>query len=248
MALSNLPHFFASKLGFDHQRVQQFVDANRAFLNYTTRLILWPHWLSFRVIVHRFVNARFSNVSLLTDWKNQLETVRGSIDFGPVLTELLMGQFLIELQERIIQKLLAHPKLLHFSNTSIWNAFLTVLETDLRISLAVLREFVLAVNMAPVIAENPELASELCPGLRPVVVAFCLKSFAPDESMAAVVSPDRFMAHFGIEEIPETMEYASSSVMGFAKVYGFHWERWSKRKLGRLAVQNFPSLEQYTTE
>jgi hypothetical protein len=76
IAFCNLPRCLAPALDFDITRGYRFGHANREFLDYTTRKMLWPHR------AHRFVNGRFDEASLVNDWQSGFERIRQSLTLG----------------------------------------------------------------------------------------------------------------------------------------------------------------------
>jgi hypothetical protein len=127
----------------------------------------------------------------------------------------------------------------------IWNGFITALETDLRISLPFLREVVLALNMAPSIAEDPEIALEVCPKLSLPIICFVLQMFVPDDTFPEPLNAMNFMEKFNIFRMPAEVVLQEQDAIGFNRINDMNLERWNVRKLGQNVVKQFGYLSQY---
>jgi hypothetical protein len=132
-----------------------------------------------------------------------------------------------------------------FSNAMLWNGFLTAVEFDLKVSLPLLREVVLALNTAPNIAQNPEIAKEICPTLELTTIGFVILTFVPDEQFPTSIDPMKFMEAFQVFCLPPEVTLAEPAVGAFDKMQHIQFSRWNVTKVAPKIAQRFPFLKRY---
>jgi hypothetical protein len=180
--------------------------------------------------------------------KEVLDRVNRSLQFGREINKLLLSHLILDFQVKTANKMFANPARFMFSNAIVWNGFVTAVDLDLRISLPLLREVVLAVNMAPMIAENPPLAKDICPSIPLNVVAFVLMTFTPDEDFPKPIDPMKFMETFEIWGLPPDMNLPEPDASEFVPLVGLKWERWRKWRLDGETLEKFPFLKNYVSK
>jgi hypothetical protein len=125
----------------------------------------------------------------------------------------------------------------------VWNGFITALENDLRIALPLLREVVLLLNMAPSIAENPEIALEICPKMSLPTMCFVLQMFVPDEVVTKPLNAMGFMERYNVFSMPPEVSLPDPDAFGFDRITDMQLERWNVRKLGPSVAKKFKYLK-----
>jgi hypothetical protein len=165
--------------------------------------------------------------------------------FPADLNGVMMNYFLAEFQTLAANKILQNPSRLTFSNAMIWNGLMTAIEGDLRISLPILRELVLAINMAPSIAERPEIAKEVCPMLSLTLIAFVVMMFTPDENFPRPVNAIRFMEFYSILGLPAEITLPDVEIRTFDQLPQMRLDRWKLAGLPPKMASKFPYLARY---
>jgi hypothetical protein len=187
----------------------------------------------------------FDSDTLLQDVKQFFARVFQSLDFAIPIQQLLIGQFLTDFQHRTINKLLGNPSRFCFSNAMRWNGFLTAIELDLRISLPLLREVVIGLNMAPTIAANPEIVKEICPNLPIPVLTFLLMMFAPDDVVKQPINLIKFTEMYDIQAFTTRVALPEKDVEGFWDIKGLMLDNWSHRRFDPQTLEEFRWLAKY---
>jgi len=199
------------------------------------------------VICNRFATAKFEMNLLLDDCKELLDRAARALAFPREMNAFLIDYFIGEFQLRAANKILQNPARFTFSNAMIWNGFLTAVESDLKLSLPRLREVVLALNMAPNIAKNPEIAREICPNLPMTTIGFVIMMFVPDEAFANPLDPMGFMEACGVFSLPSEVSLDEPEVGAFERMRTIDFGRWSDTKVPAKIAQRFPFLKNYAT-
>jgi hypothetical protein len=127
----------------------------------------------------------------------------------------------------------------------IWNSAVSSVQSEVKVEFPLLRELVLALNLAPTIAQMPELALEICPNVPISVVCFILCKFVPDLNVPAPLDAFTFMQHYKIMEQPYNVSMPESEFVGFDEIGDIDTEVWNVRKLSPKLQKVFPYLEGY---
>ena len=168
--------------------------------------IVQPALSRSEILVNRYCTGSFEFDELLLDFKDVMTLVRDSFCFGDEINKLMMDRFVSLLEYRFINKILENPSRFTFTNSMMWNSFLTAMENDERISMPVLRQVVSALVMASSISKQPDMADEVCPDVPKVVVTFILMNYVTDKNQPEKVKPLNFAKRCKISEIPEVLE------------------------------------------
>jgi hypothetical protein len=129
-----------------------------------------------------------------------------------------------------------------------WNGFLTAIELDLKISLPLLREVVVSLNMAPTISASPEIVKEICPNIPIPVLAFLLMMFAPDDVIKQPISLIKFTEMYDIQAFTTMVAFPEKDVEGFWDIRGLKLENWSLRRFDPQTLEEFGWLTKYQHE
>jgi hypothetical protein len=242
LSLANIPRQFTS---FRRDRIRAFLSPLQPIVNSTVAQFFRPFSSNLELLTNRLATAVFEPTALIEDCQTVFQRASASFIFTPEINRFLTAQFLMEFQTRAGNKILHNPARFTFSNAMIWNALITALESDLRIALPFLREVVLAVNMAPSIAEKPEIATEICPRLSLTTVCFVLQMFVPDESFPNLLNAMDFMERYKVFSIPPEVTLPNPDAVGFDKIDDMQLERWNRRRIDKALAKEFRYLAAY---
>jgi hypothetical protein len=231
--------------GLQRPRVSQFVSVLQPFVTSGARRLLRQHETNLEMIANRFSTAKFDLQSLLDDVREIVAAVRGSLTFPRELNTLLMDYYIALFQQRAANKILANPARFTFSNAMIWNGFVTALESDLKLSVPLLRDVVIAVNMAPNIAERPEIAKEVCPSLTITTITFVLLMFVPDDVFPRPLAPFNFMDAYAVTALPTEISLPEPIIPISDQLRGLRLERWNMAAPTPKELKKFPYLKKY---
>jgi hypothetical protein len=230
---------------FNADRLNRFRTMFQMQINAAVRLLIRPHLNRVEVICNRFVSAQFDSDTLLHDVNEFFSRVFQSLDFAIPIQDLLIKQFLTDFQYCAINKLLGNPSRFWFSNAMRWNDFLTAIELDLRISVPLLREVVVGVNMAPTISANPEIVKEICPNVTIPVLTFLLMMFAPDDVIKEPINLIKFTEMYDIQAFTTRVVLPEKDVEGCWDIQGLKLESWSLRRFDPQTLEEFRWLAKY---
>jgi hypothetical protein len=198
-----------------------------------------------KVISNRFITAKFDADTLLSDFMKMISSTCEMLPYSADINNLLMDQLLLDMQIAAIDRLLENPGRFTFTNAIVWSSFLTTLQADLDISLPYLKEFVLALNMAPAFRDTPDLAPEVCPNIPLPVIAYLMASFVPDKLYTSKLSPVVFMREHKLAEIPKSPFLPDPELVRFVPLPEIPWDKWPACNFAPKALQAFPFIRNY---
>jgi hypothetical protein len=242
LSLANIPRHFPS---FRRYRVRAFLSPLQPVVNSVITQFFRSLLSNLELLTNRLATAKFDPVSLIEDCHAVFQRASELFAFTPQINRFLMTQFLADFQIRAGNKILRHPARFTFTNAMIWNTFISALENDLRVSLPFLREVVLLLNMAPTIAERPQIAVEICPKLALTTVGFVLQMYMPDETFPTQLNATPFMERYKVFNMPREVTLPDLDAMGFDNITDMQLERWNVRNLGPVLSKQFKYLAAY---
>jgi hypothetical protein len=245
LAIANIVQNSESQLHFASDRSSQFLTFCRSRITQAVESVLHFHESELNVIGNRFITAKFEYVSLLEDMSEVLGRTRAALNFGRDANKRLLGHLLADFEVKTANKMFANPSRFIFTNAIVWNTFVSAVDSDLRITLPLLREVVLAINMAPTIAEKPEIAREICPHLSLQVIGYLLMMFAPDGAFPTPIDTMRFMETFEIWAVPSEVKLPPVQLTGFDNIPEIKWDRWRDWKGDPATLSKFPFFTDY---
>jgi hypothetical protein len=240
VTIASLVH--ANQARFNPDRSARFLAFVQPFVEQTTRAVLLPHAASMHVIANRFISACFDAISLLEDLREVVGGIKQSLKFGTDVGKALFAQLILDFQVSTANKMFANPARFNFSHAMTWNSFLTVSDTDAGVPLPLLREVVFALNMAPMLCDNPQIAREICPTLPVSILVFMVMNFAPDEALPEPINPVKVIDALALDGLSPQVTLPTPEVKGFVPLPGMAWQRWKKFKFDRATLHRFPFI------
>jgi hypothetical protein len=234
----------------DAERTRAMLEVVGAILDQNLRRIIHRSLRGVNVLINRLVTAAFESDRLLQDFKAISQTVRTEFALGDCLSRFLIKAIMWSLERRILNKLMENPGRFTFQNAMAWNAFINVFENDERVPMALLRQGMSALVLAPEITHTPEAVREFCPDLAPATVAFFLANYQPDASMPGPIDVALFIKTFGIkqatdapEKLPVTPPIEFEELRAAARL-----QNWYRIDIEEDCLASFPFLADYIAE
>jgi hypothetical protein len=169
---------------FDSERVKALLQPLQELLDQQILKVLQAPMAQTDVLVNRFATAAFAFFNLLKDFRDVVQGIRRSFKYGDVVNAYLLNQFVVLFERKLLNKVIENPARFNFRNAMLWNSLVTAFENDERVPLPLLREGISGLVMASKISTEPEIASEVCPNIPPIICAFYCQNFHPDDLMA----------------------------------------------------------------
>ncbi|OHT08209.1 hypothetical protein TRFO_23364 [Tritrichomonas foetus] len=209
LSLTMLLYMFCSdNRMFSKSKTEQFVNSlkpifEKQFNRYLSRFVNRTE-----VLINRFATATFEFDHLLADFREIISGTANTFSkFGSDdMNRLLNDRFLYLFQIKLLNKIISNPSRFNFTNSMIWNSFLTAVENDERISLDVLRQAISGLIMASNISTSPDLSDDVCPSIPKPLIAFFLKNYQKDENITNELKTKDFLKVYKISKIPQTYE------------------------------------------
>lgn len=154
------------------------------------------------VLVNRFSTATFEFNHLLADFREVISKNMQTFNkfASESINKIIKGRFLDLFEAKIINKIVESPSRFNFTNSAIWNSFLSAVENDERISFSHLKEIISALIMAQGISANPPLVDDVCPNVSPKLVAFIIGNYHKDQNMNENMKVQPFLKAFKLDK------------------------------------------------
>jgi hypothetical protein len=177
---------------------------------------------------------------LVCDGKAFLVSLEEQGNLSPRANGLLVDFGRRIFEHRLILAILSSP--LTFLRGIYWSSFITAIESEADIEFPILHQFAIAVNMAHVIAQQPEIGNEVCPLLLPSTVAFILKNFLPDDTLPIRLDPSAYLKANCLTEVPATITRDPPTFPDVV-VNDLNIEQWQRIIPPSAALTQFPWLK-----
>jgi hypothetical protein len=149
-------------------------------------------------LLNRFATAQFDVEGLLGDFGKCFQDIKNSLTLPPVIKNFIIQNIMAMIDARIVNKVLANPARLTFSNSSTWRSLITALETSTGHLLRMMSEVTSVLVLGPKICGHPPICDEVSPHLSKELVLFLLTNFKHDEMMNENIDASQFVSHYGV--------------------------------------------------
>jgi hypothetical protein len=227
------------------ERVNAFLKALQPVVAIAISAVFRPVSAHIDMLVNRLSTAKFHLESLIADCQVVLKRAFALLNFSPDINKFLKFGLLVDFQKRAVNKIIENPSRFSFSNSMIWNSAVTGVQSEMEVELPWLRELVLAINLAPTIAQTPDLVADICPNVPVTAVAFILHRFVPDSNVPLPLDTFRFMEKFKIFGHPESVVMPEPELVGFDEIGDIDIDLWNVRNLSMRIRKAFPYLSDY---
>jgi hypothetical protein len=239
LLLANLVRW---RTGLRSDRVETFVTELAPIVKSVVAFFFRPALPHVELLANRLATAKFDALSLIEDCQTVFQRAFASLRFTPEINQFLTTCLLADFQYRASTTILANPQRFCFSNSMVWNTAITAIQADLRLELPSLREVVLALNMAPAISLNPEIAKEICASVPVSIICFILSQFATDDDFPIPVDPSTFKAFYASQDLSKVVPLPEPQPVGFDRIRDLDLGRWNARKISSAVQAEFPYL------
>jgi hypothetical protein len=223
----------------DPMRVSSFLQSLKPILKTAALRILSPVIASSNGILAQFGKGLFCIERLVRDGRIFLESLKKQGHLSPQANRLLeaFGRSIFE--HRMILAILSSP--LTFLRGVHWNSFVSAIESESGIEFPTLHQVAIAVNLAHIIAQSPEVGNEVCSLIPPPTIAFILKNFLPDKALPQRIDPSAYLKAKWIMEVPQTLTRDSPTFPDVV-ISDLNVKQWRRIKPPSAALTQFPWL------
>jgi hypothetical protein len=220
-----------------------------SILNRLARGLLTPSLRSFEVLCNRFATAKFDLEALLEDFKQVFDGVRESIQTPPSVQRYLVEQLTALLDAKMLNKVIANPARLVFTNAVAWNTFISAFCSLEAIDFKLLKQSVYVLMMVKKLTDPQTIdgmVASICADLDPKLIFYFLKNFRTDEMMPDPVNPRVFGDRYHLPDITSVQAVTPKPVLDYHTAgRRFDLAAWNRVSLTSAVSRLYPFFTSY---